>query len=660
MTELAQDFLAWTQAHPGWALCLLFAAAALDAVFVIGVMVPAGPVLFALGALVALDVVDFWVCVSLAALGAYCGDGFSFWLGRRYGPQLFASPWLARRQAVIEGAQRFFDQHGGKGVLIGRFLGPLRAVLATVAGASGMRLWVFLLVDAVAVWLWALAFILPGVVFGASLGLAAEVAGRLALMIALLAFIGWGAFFLTRVLLAAASRYGERWIGRLLDLSRRYRRVGLFGAALADPKQPETPVLAVLAVALWLAGGLALFLVSSPWLHAYPWPSDAAVYQWLRELHTPYGLSIATVLLHLGEWPVYGPVAAAVLVSLILQRRARAAAHWVAALGFGAVLSIGLSLIPTLPPPYDYFGHPRPPGYSERDLVLAIIVYGFLPVVLGTRQPAAWRGWCYGLSATLISLIVASRLYVGAHWASHVLIDLVIGLVWTAFLGLGLRRHRPVAVGRLVTVAPAFAALAVALLLQLSLQPGLPPPGDAPDAALDRRAWLAEGYRGFPTQRTDVAGRPKQPLNLQWAGELDAIRARLLAEGWEPPAELGGGQMLRWLSPRAPVGLLPVLPQVHAGERQALFLRRPLSDDQQLALRLWPSGVRLTDGTPLWLGTLVVQEARAAYGGLLRYPIGVALADPQDWFPFAAPQPRNAPATTLLSTPPLPAEDLHE
>lgn len=654
MTEWAQGFLEWTIAHPGWALFILFAAAALDAVFIVGVVVPAGPVLFAIGALVALDALQFWPAVLVATLGALSGDGFSFWLGRRFGGRLFESRWLKKRRNVIEGAQLFFDRHGGKGILIGRFLGPLRAVLAAVAGASGMRMWQFVLVDTVAAFLWAIAFILPGVIFGASLSLAAEVAGRLALLIALLAGLVWAAFTLTRIGLLSGSRYAERVLGRLLDLSRRYRRIGYFGAALADPKQPETPVLGVLALLLWVIGALSLFLIAAPWLHAYPWPTDAAVYQWLRDLHTPYGKAIASALLHLGEWPVYGPIALVMLLSLLLQRRGRAAAHWIAAVGFGGVLSVGLSLVPTLPAPFAYFGHATPPGYSERDLVLAIIIYAFIPVLLSTHRPNHWRRVYYGVSAAIIALVVTARLYVGAQWWSHALIDVGIALVWTALLGLGFRRHRPTAVAPLATLPPLIGALIIAGSVQwaLDMDAAAPPPPAPIRGELTSALWRESGFRDFPQRRIDSAGRNTLPLNLQWAGELDAIRAGLHADGWTPTAALGGGQTLRWLSGSAPIALLPVLPQIHGGERPVLTLRREIDDAHQLAVRLWSSGVRLADGTPLWLGTLVKQEARSAFGGLMRYPVARAVISPDAVLDFAAPAATTVSGLYLLRTPP--------
>lgn len=656
MTELADGFLAWTQAHPGSALWILFFAAALDAVFLIGVLVPAGPVLFAMGALVALDVLPLGQAIVVAAAGALAGDSFSFWLGRRYGDQLFQSRWIQRRQAVVTGARQFFDRHGGKGILIGRFLGPLRAVLATVAGASGMRVWLFLAVDSVAVLLWSCAFILPGVAFGASIGLAAEVAGRLAILLVLLAVLVWGVFFLTRVVLIGASDRAERWIGHLLDWSRRHRRLRRFGAALADPQQPETPVLAGLAVMLLGLGALLLFLVAAPVFHAYPWPSDAAVYQSLRELHTPYGLALAQVLMHLGEWPVYVPVATVMAISLGLQRKGRALAHWIAALAFGAVLSAGLSLVPTLPNPTAYFGHHLPQGAAERDLVLPVILYAFIPVLLTTKRAGGWRSACYGTFATLIAVIVLARLYLGIQWWSQVLIEVAIGVLWAALLGLGYRRHRPVQLQALMTTLPVLGTLIVATALFA--------PREAPavldadptrlSGPLSMEDWRDSGYRSFPALRADIAGRPKQPLNLQWAGHLDDIAATLAARGWEPPPPLASETVLRWLSNKTPIDMLPVLPHIHEGDRQQLLLRQGIDEDRQRLLRLWSTGVTLDDGRPIWIGNLMLQESRDAFRGLMRYPIALRALPATVVFPDVEGEYRADRDSYLLTTPPDP------
>ena len=80
--------VAWIGAHPHAAGLLVFLVAFCDALAVVGIVVPALPLLFAVGALVGLGHIDGTYAVTCAALGALAGDGLSYWVGYRWGPRL--------------------------------------------------------------------------------------------------------------------------------------------------------------------------------------------------------------------------------------------------------------------------------------------------------------------------------------------------------------------------------------------------------------------------------------------------------------------------------------------------------------------------------------------------------------------------------------------
>lgn len=624
MSEYLQLLYDWINAHPLWAQVLLFLVALTDALFLVGAFVPAGIVLFAVGALVALGSLDLWTTVFIAAAGALCGDGLSFWLGHRYGNRLFEGRLMRRYPEALNNARRFFDRHGGKGVMLARFLGPVRSVTPALAGAASMPAWLFLLTDGVAALLWSLAYILPGVVFGASLGMAAEVAGKLALLILLLALFVWLVIALTGVVIGQLQKRAEDWVGALLDWSRRHRRLGRFGAALADPDQPETPVLALMALALLLVGGLWLYFWAAPGISPDPKSFDVAVFQGLRELHSPWGIALAQALLQLGEWPVYLPVAITVFLSLLLARKGRATAHWLGALGFAALLCAGLLLVPTIPPPFMQFDSFEPSGYHAVDLVLATVIYSFIPVLLATGRRTTLRVIIYGISAALVLLILLARLYLGAQWWSIATFSLGIGVIWTALLGLGYRRHHPERVSGRHFVLPVIVVFLAAASLQWSDDRALAyeplPQRTLSIVRIDD--WSSAGYQKLRSQRQNLFGRPRQPFNLQWAGDLDRIKANLIERGWKETTPLSLQNGLRWLAPGAPVADLPVLPQVNAGRHQALILRYPLAGagDRQYLIRLWPTGYRTEQGEPIWIGYIALQQARSVFR-LLRYPV---------------------------------------
>ncbi|MES0874895.1 VTT domain-containing protein [Sinimarinibacterium thermocellulolyticum] len=624
MLAALQDSLAWVNAHPHWALLLLFTFALLDALFVVGVFVPAGLALFAAGALVAFGSLELHVAAAVATCGAVCGDSLSFWLGRHYGERLFSSAALRRYPEMVHNGRRFFARHGALSVAMARFLGPLRAIVPALAGAAGVRVATFVGADLASAVLWSFSFILPGVAFGASLGLAAEVAGRLALLLFALAAALALAIWLTTVVGRAMQRRAEAWIGGLLDWSRRHRRLGLFGAALADPAQPETPVLALLGTLLFIVSGVWLWLWAGTGLHQYPSTLDAAIFQWLRDLHTPWGLALGNRLLLLGEWPVYAPVALVVFVGLAAQRKRRAAAHWLAALAFGALLSAGLHAIPTVAPPHAFFGTPTPTGHFERDLVLSTIVYAFLPILLSTGAPAPVRRLLIAGSIIVLLLTTLGRLYTGAQWASVTLFSIVVGVVWAALLGLGYWRHRPERLPAARLLPPVLIAFALGTALAWSSF-GTPQASAAPKRTVSGDDWATHRWRELPHSRIDVAGRGRQALNLQWAGELPRIASALTAHGWTPPPPLSTSSVLRWLAAASTIAELPILPQVHAGQHPALSLRRIRDDEHAELLRLWPSELHLDDGRAVWVGAVSALAARQRYR-LLRYPVATATA----------------------------------
>lgn len=630
MLEHAQALLAWIGAHPRESLLLLFVVSLTDALFLLGAFVPAAIVLFGMGALVAMGSLELWPTALIAAAGALAGDALSFALGRRYGERLFQSRWLERYPEMIAGGRAFFARHGGKGVFLARFLGPVRSITPALAGASRMPVWLFLAVDAPASLAWALIFLVPGVLFGASLGLAAEVASRLAGLLVISIVLLLLGIWLARMLIGLFNRHAERWLRALLEWSRRHRHLGRFGPGLADPAQPETPALLAVSFTL-LAGGL-LWLLSFGGMgwRRYPGPLDALVHQTLSDLSTPWGTAAAHFLARLGEWPVYGPTAVAVLAALLWRRRLKAAAHWIAALAFALTLTALLTALPLLPAPQQFFSHlPAQPGTALRDLALPVIIYGYAATLLATWRPAPVRSLAYAGATTLVLLICLSRLVLAQEWISQLGFVLVISLLWLSALTLGYRQHRPERLFVGSFAVPVVGVVLVAAGMSWGMDRAAHQHAAAPRPAgtayaMPLHDWWEGGWTSLPASRIDVRGRDSRPFEFQWAGSEEQVRAELRAQGWQPLPPMHLTDTLRWLTQSTHVDALPVLPQVHAGTHPRLSLRRPIDAQRQRLLRLWDSGVRVADTEgrvlPVWLGALSEQRARTYYR-LFRYPV---------------------------------------
>jgi undecaprenyl-diphosphatase len=104
-----------------------------------------------------------------AGLGAIAGDTASFGLGRLLQGRLTTAWPLSRYPKMISTGERFFYRHGGKSVIIGRFVGPIRPVIPLVAGALMMSWRRFLAFNIGSAIAWAPVYIFPGFLVGSAM-----------------------------------------------------------------------------------------------------------------------------------------------------------------------------------------------------------------------------------------------------------------------------------------------------------------------------------------------------------------------------------------------------------------------------------------------------------------------------------------------------------
>lgn len=163
MTSILDPLIAFVSAHPWLAYLTLFLAALLEAVPVVGAVIPGSTVILALSALIPGGELRLEGVMAAAMAGALIGDGAAFWIGHRRRREILGAWPLANHPRLIEGSEAFFHRWGTLAVLFARFVPPIRAVVPITAGSLGMRPWKFYSVDAAAILFWATAHTLPGV-----------------------------------------------------------------------------------------------------------------------------------------------------------------------------------------------------------------------------------------------------------------------------------------------------------------------------------------------------------------------------------------------------------------------------------------------------------------------------------------------------------------
>ena len=175
----------------------VFIIAFLEALVGIGLIMPGSVLTVFSGWLAFQGKAPLAEIMLAAALGALIGDLLSFWGGARLGPVLRSYRLLRTRQDLLRLAELFFIEHGGKSVLIGRFIGPIRGLVPFVAGAGRMAVRPFFWYSAISGLLWGISYPGLGYLGGSSWQQAETLIGRIG-WLALLAFVTSIAVFSVR------------------------------------------------------------------------------------------------------------------------------------------------------------------------------------------------------------------------------------------------------------------------------------------------------------------------------------------------------------------------------------------------------------------------------------------------------------------------------
>ncbi len=163
MTSFLDPLIAFVSAHAWLAYLTLFLAALLEAVPVVGSLVPGSTIILALSALVPGGELQLGPVLAAAAAGALLGDGTAFWVGHRSQREILSAWPMTNYPGVVAQSETFFNRWGALAVFFARFVPPIRAFVPITAGALGMPPLRFYGVNVPAILAWAPAHVLPGV-----------------------------------------------------------------------------------------------------------------------------------------------------------------------------------------------------------------------------------------------------------------------------------------------------------------------------------------------------------------------------------------------------------------------------------------------------------------------------------------------------------------
>jgi len=395
----------------------------------VGLIAPGETVVVLAGAVAGQGETSVVLTIGVVWAGAFLGDSASYALGAKLGRGFILrhGPKLRITEKRFAQVESYFDQHGGKTILIGRFIGLVRALAPFIAGSSGMKYRAMAPYSVLGTGIWATIFTLLGFYASKNIDAVLSNSEHALLGFALFVALVVGVTLLVRYLKVAENRakLARRMEARpvlrtLLALGRRLSPQARFVAGRLTPGDlglELTSALAALAVGAYICVAYGVVVHDAPG----PTPTDQAAIDFVEQIRARWLTTVAKVTTFFGSIPAV--LAASLLTAGWLTYRR----HWteltVLIAGVTAIL-LGPDLIKEIvgrsrPEDglVDVKGLAYPSGHASHAVIYAWIA---LTVSLRTRIGISRATLIITVGLIIAAAIGLSRVYLNVHYLSDV------------------------------------------------------------------------------------------------------------------------------------------------------------------------------------------------------------------------------------------------
>ncbi len=446
-----QDLLDDVAAKLGaWTYLAVGALAFLETGAFVGLVAPGETFVILAGAVAGVGETNVIITLAIVWFSAWLGDTASFFLGARLGRGFILrhGPRVRITEERFGQVEGYFERHGGKTILIGRFIGLVRALAPFVAGSSGMEYRAFVPYSILGTGLWAATFTLLGYFAARSLDQVEKLAGRGIFLFGLTVAVIVGIVVAVRFLRVPENRRrlvermdGNAALRPLVALGRRVQPQARFLWKRLTPGGlglEFTTLLAAFAVGSFVLVGFAILIGDDPG----PTPGDMAALDVVREINMAWLTDVARVVTDLGAAYVVLPLAVIATVLLAVRRRFVGAIALVVAM---VLIVVGVDVIKDLtdrPRPPDRLVDPGsssyPSGHAAYSVfytwAAVVLAFGMTQKELGRRLTV--RGLVIAGGIALTAIVGLTRVYLRAHYLSDVSGGWALGVSAFALCGM--------------------------------------------------------------------------------------------------------------------------------------------------------------------------------------------------------------------------------
>jgi len=624
MSDFISHLIEWLNLNPALAGFATFLISAAESIAIVGTIVPGSVMMTAIGALVGAGVIPFWPTLCWATLGAIVGDGISYWLGYYFKDRIYQLWPFKQYPQILQSGEVFFRKHGSISVFIGRFVGPVRALVPLIGGMFGMRPFLFIIANVSSAIVWAPAYMLPGFLLGAaSLELPSELAGHL-----ILTFLLWLLFiFLCLWLLRKSLQMLHKKISQFVDWTwdsfdkSRYFHLLVNTFRHHDNKHPHGQLkmmfYLILVLVLFFYLALDVLFQGSASISI-----NKMAFYLFRSLRSPNYDNAFLYISFLGDKYVLFPLFITLFAWFAWIGRFRIAAH---VLALGGLIAISVSFFKKAVHSARPWGvlNNTTDGFSfpSGHAALSFTCYFGIALLLIQLFNIKRMRPLFLLTGTLVTAIALSRLYFGVHWLTDIIGSWLLGSAILMIIIMSYNRKSEKTIkptGVILTLIVTFiCSYSFQLYHSFDITKKNYTKLEWPVYTVSLNGWWMQTDEHLPLYRVNRLGLKTKIFNLQWVGNLSEIMQMLIKNGWKIPASYDWMSVLYRLSSVDSTEHLPMVLPLYLDQPPVLVLTKSEPNKPLLILRFWSSYIHIKDSKyPLWVG--MVEIAPSTYSWLFR------------------------------------------
>jgi len=607
--EYVQPVTAWLKNHSEWSLLLTFFISFGESLAIIGSIVPGSVMMTMVGILAGTGIMRIDLTLLSATLGAIAGDGGSYLLGYSFSDKLLHIWPFKNHPQWLEYGKTYFVRHGGKSILFGRFIGPLRSIIPVIAGMMKMKRLEFLIANSISAVAWSIVYVGPGILIGAaSSDLSAESAARL-FFVLLIVFLGiWlltvGIYWLWK----RASLYLYHQLDTTWRNAQTIPALNSIVRLLTPPNETHHARTCSFVFLFFIFSSLSVLLVYWVFNQTTLERIDIPIYFLLQSFRTnAFDLFFTIMTLFIYPYSIMIMILV-ILGFCIFLDDWRLFRYWVSICICCTLFMIGFNHY-IYPQPIDMMlSRPSSPLFPANNLVLATASLIFLMLeISGYYQNMITKSLKLFITS-LLMLAAIALLYLGDNWLTGVVSALSVGCCIAMIHWIFYRRyHRKTNAMHVLIGAFMCYLFASTIMIIMNFQSTMIKHTPTHQQfVLTHQAWWKQKKPVLPLYTNNRLGRPIGLFNLQYLGSLQHARSSLEASGWKIQSSSLVQSLLSKTGALSSADQRPLKRQFYLNQKPELVMiyNKPYGKPL-LVLSFWRSNYHLLNHRqPLWLGSI--------------------------------------------------------